>query len=189
MNDVWFTSDTHFDHPNVAVGHRGFASSHQHDETLIALWNAKVKPDDVVWHLGDVGRGKGSAGHAEYVLSCVGRLNGVKHLVAGNHDAPHPLHRDSHKHQRLWLTVFESVQPFARRYVGGDEVLLSHFPYTGDHGPLDRHTQFRLPDEGLPLIHGHLHADRKVEGLQVNAGVDVWGFAPVHLDEIASLLK
>lgn len=188
MGDVWFTSDTHFCHRRVAEL-RGFATVEEHDETLIGLWNAKVKPGAQVWHLGDVGGGPSGAERTASVLDRVRRLNGVIHLIAGNHDPVHPMHRDSHKHIVDWMQVFETVQAFARRRVEGGEVLLSHLPFSGDHTPIDRHTQYRLRDEGLPLLHGHVHDLWKVRGNQVNVGVDVWGFAPVHLDEVAPLLK
>jgi calcineurin-like phosphoesterase family protein len=175
---IFFTSDSHFRHAMVAQL-RGFASAEEHDEAVISRWNETVKPADTVWHLGDVGMSRG-------FLPLVGRLNGTVHLIAGNHDAVWPGHRDSHRHQRGWLEHFASVQAFARRRIGGHQVLLSHFPYEGDHAAEDRCGQYRLRDEGLWLLHGHTHWQHiQVHGgRQIHVGLDAWDLAPVPLHVI-----
>ena len=176
MPATWFSSDTHFRHVLVA-GLRGFASVEEHDETVIARWNKCVQPDDLVWHLGDVGLGGEDA-----ALKYAARLNGQKHLIAGNHDRCWPGRGNSRFHQRLWLDVFESVQAFAVIRMDGRTVLLSHMPYlgAGDHTAEERHTQFRLHDEGLWLIHGHTHQPDQVDGVRsLHAGLDAWGLRPV----------
>lgn len=81
MNRVFVTSDTHFGHRKV-VEFRPYASVEEHDRDLIARWNAVVRPNDTVWHLGDVYFNEGHLALAE--------LNGLKKLVMGNHDT-HPL--------------------------------------------------------------------------------------------------
>ncbi len=57
MSRQIFVSDTHFGHRAILAPRmqapRRFASIEEHDETLIARWNAAVRPDDTVWHLGD----------------------------------------------------------------------------------------------------------------------------------------
>lgn len=181
---LWFTSDTHFGHKMMAT-RRGFTrldvngvvipAITDHDEAIITNWNRIVKPDDLVWHLGDVGLGRDT-----HTLECVSRLNGRKQLITGNHDAVWPGHRNSRLHQRAWLEVFESVQPFAKIHLDGQMVLLSHFPYDGDHTERDRNTQFRLRNEGLPLLHGHLHSSTFNSGpRQLHIGVDAHDLKPV----------
>ena len=73
----------------------------------------------------------------------------------------HPMYRDSHKRMAMYFPTFASVQLHARKSIGGTRVLLSHFPYQGggDHTAEDRFNQWRLPDLGVPLIHGHTHSD------------------------------
>ena len=176
MSAVWFSSDTHFLHAMVAKL-RGFTSSAEHDETVIGRWNQLVRPDDIVWHLGDVG-----LGNETRVLEQAARLNGRKHLITGNHDPCWPGHRDSRKHQRRWLDVFESVQAFAKVRIDGQMVLLSHFPYlgAGDHTATERATQYRLHNEGAWLIHGHTHQPDQIDGLRsLHVGLDAWALAPV----------
>jgi calcineurin-like phosphoesterase family protein len=207
---VYFSSDLHIRHKLVAklradmVG-VAFASDDEtvawHDHYLATRWDALVKSDDQVWVLGDIsGGGKGSQLNA---LEWIARRPGEKHLVPGNHDGIHPSSRDSHKWFPEYLQVFSSVQPFARRKIAGRSVLLSHFPYEGEgeRGGGDRFTQYRLRDEGLPVLHGHIHSTVKTSRvaerggedwmagtLQLHVGLDAWNLAPVHLDELAELL-
>ncbi len=186
MSAVWFSSDTHFLHAMVA-GLRGFASSEEHDETIIERWNKLVRPADLVWHLGDVG-----LGNEARVLRQAARLNGRKHLITGNHDPCWPGHRGSRSRQRRWLEVFESVQAFARIRLDGQAVLLSHLPYlgAGDHTLEERHTQFRLHDEGLWLVHGHTHQPEQVSGARsVHVGVDAWNLRPAPEADVISLVR
>ncbi|HET6504267.1 MAG TPA: metallophosphoesterase family protein [Amycolatopsis sp.] len=177
---VWFTADTHFDHQLVA-GLRGFDSPGEHDAYVVEQWNAVVGPRDQVWHLGDVGMGS-LARFAETLR----RLHGEIHLITGNHDAPWPGLRQAHKHQRAWLEHFTTVQAYARRRIAGRNVLLCHFPYEGDHSEEDRAAQYRLPDHGLWLLHGHVHGAWRIRGRQLNVGLDVNAMRPVHLDAIAA---
>lgn len=169
MGDVWFTSDTHFGHRHVAET-RGYATSEEHDEALIDRWNGMVRPQDLVWHLGDVGSGPYTANRTEDLLDTVRRLHGEIHLVAGNHDAVHPMWRDAY----------------------GRSVLLSHLPYEGDHTTPERYPEYRLRDCGIPMLCGHVHDLWKTQVSsvgtpQVNVGIDIWG-SPVPLEIVADLL-
>jgi calcineurin-like phosphoesterase family protein len=165
-------------------GWRPFATVEEHDEHLIDQWNRIVGPGDQVWHLGDVGMGPEID-----ILAKVSRLRGEKHLITGNHDPVWPGHRDSYKKQRRWLETFASVQPFARRRVGkGRSYLLSHFPYQGDHQDEDRYSEYRLPDTGLWVIHGHVHNEWAERGRQINVGVDARDWRPVNMAELINLM-
>jgi len=180
---VWALSDSHFRHAMVAEK-RGFESRDAHDEHIIASVNRLVKPDDILWHMGDVGLGKD-----EEILEYAARLNGRKQLITGNHDRSWPGDRDSRKVQKRWLEVFESVQAFARTRFSGVPVLLSHFPYHGDHTVNERHTQYRLRDEGAWLLHGHTHSsDKGGKDHMIHVGLDAWGLKPVSEGEIASMI-
>lgn len=204
MSAIWLSSDTHFLHAMVAKI-RGFPGSEEHDEAITARWNEAVRPDDLVWHLGDVG-----LGNETRVLEQAARLNGRKQLVTGNHDPCWPGHRDSRKHQRRWLEVFESVQAFAKIRLDGRMVLLSHFPYEGDHTAEERHSQFRLRDEGAWLIHGHTHQPGRLgphprflsvaaaggpfggpqpRGREVHAGLDAWDLRPASEADILGVIR
>ena len=207
---VWYTSDTHFGHRLVAIEKRGFASMEEHDETIIANWNSVVKFTDIVYLLGDVAMNWKGAEEK------IARLNGVIHLITGNHDPMFPGNRDSHKHQAKWIGTgkFDSIQAYARRKVNGREFLLSHFPYQGDHVGTERYTQYRLRDEGMWLVHGHTHQQYRLgedivrtlrplpflreqgddqdpwrwRNRQLHAGLDAWDLHPVCEDEVMKLM-
>lgn len=197
MTTVFATSDIHFGHVrNLDYSGRPFGSIEAHDETMIENWNAVVTPEDTVFVVGDYALGDRTRG-----LGYLTRLNGHKHLIEGNHDQCWSGRTDGWKHQRSYLAAgFETVSPFVRlklpptRYdLPGRKVLVSHFPYDGDHTDEDRHTQYRLRDEGVPLIHGHVHREftvrRSAKGtIGVNVGVDQWDYTPVRLETIAQLI-
>ncbi len=71
---VFFTADTHFGDPHI-VRQRGgtFGSLAEHDEDLIARWNATVAPTDEVWHLGDFAAGASRERCAEIFARLAGR--------------------------------------------------------------------------------------------------------------------
>jgi calcineurin-like phosphoesterase family protein len=188
MSNVWFTADSHFGHRAMAAtgkGWRPFATIEEHDETLIENWNKVVKHDDQVWHLGDVGMGSEMG-----ILEKISRCNGSKHLIAGNHDKCWSGERDAYKHIGLWMSFFDSVQTYARRRLDGNQnIMLSHFPYAGDHTSQERYNQYRLRDDGLWLAHGHVHDAWAKSGRQVNVGVDVRDFTPMHLDELVEAFR
>lgn len=180
---VWFTSDLHFGHRLVA-GHRGFGEDTEAmDLALADNWKAVVRPDDVVWVLGDL-----ALRNPTDALAIIDSLPGRKHFVSGNHDPCHPMHRRTvARWQRLFMGVFESVQPFARQKWDGQEFLLSHFPYEKDRGEA-RYTQYRLPNQGMWLLHGHTHDTTKYDGgREIHVGVDAWDLRPVSLDDVLTL--
>ena len=59
--NIWFTSDTHFNHTNIAgpkvsswkSGYRDFGSVQEMNAALIKNINDCVKEDDILYHLGD----------------------------------------------------------------------------------------------------------------------------------------
>lgn len=184
---VYFTSDLHLGHAKVAEI-RGFASVSDHDRAISESWRARVRDRDQVWVIGDL-----AASSPRHALEILAGLPGEKHLILGNHDPAHPMHRDAHRKLRLYAEVFASVAQSARRRIGGREVLLSHFPYENDRGE-PRYTQWRLRDEGVPLLHGHTHSTepfgRSERGtLEIHVGVDAWGFAPVDMTVVEYALR
>lgn len=185
---TFFTSDTHFGHERIlSLCNRPFDSVEEMNEQMIQRWNSVVKPSDEVYHLGDVALGKIAES-----LPLVGRLNGYKILVPGNHDR---IFSGEKEKQRLrfgpeYDKVFQYTLPESfRTSLGGFDVMLSHFPYVGDSHGADRHADKRPEDNGLPLIHGHVHNEWKTNGRMLNVGVDVWEFRPVAEDEAVDWLK
>lgn len=182
MSNTFYTSDTHFNHPFVA-GTRGFKSAEEHDEWLIDNINATATKRDTLWILGDVFHGSITEG-----LQKVKQLKPVLRLVLGNHDGAHPMHRGSHSQMRRFLDVFDSVHLHEQHRIAGQKVMLSHFPYKGDHYENDRYNEWRLRDEGLWLLNGHVHRAWAVKGRQINVGVDIHP-CPVPVQDVADWMS
>lgn len=178
-----FTADLHFGHGKVA-GVRGFSSTHEHDDFLVKRLNDTLRPDTVLWILGDLALKVDS-----YVMSRVEQIQGRKVLIAGNHDPFHPMHRNAWKHQDWALEVFEAVMPYQKLRLAGRDILLNHLPYEGEHLGADRYTQYRMPDEGLPMLCGHVHEAWRISGRQFNVGVDVNSFRPVDEQTVLAWMK
>lgn len=204
MSNVWFTSDLHIGHRKIAeIRARAMDLSdviidrygtQPHDEILALNWDEAVDKDDTVWVLGDISSGGKQA--EMNALHWIKQRPGRKHLIAGNHDSCHPMHRDSHKWQMTYFRVFDSVQMAAKRRVGlatGSHVsvLLSHFPYAGDHLGVDRYPEWRLKDAGHYILHGHTHSDEVTSWhpRQIHVGVDAWDFKPVPLDRVHQIVQ
>lgn len=52
----FFTSDTHFgSERTLKFSRRPFKTTQEMDETFINNWNDLIKPEDIVYHLGDFG--------------------------------------------------------------------------------------------------------------------------------------
>lgn len=182
MSRRFFTSDTRLGHPLVAHD-RGFASAEDHDEAVIDAWKSEVGKRDSVYVLGDV-----VIRNLDRNLELIASLPGTKHLIAGSHDGVHPKNVNAHRLHRRYAVAFDSISSAGMVKVAGRYVLLSHFPYRGDHADRsDRYTQWRLPDEGGPLIHGHVHDEWVVNGRQRNVGIDT-SIAPVDESAIIEWL-
>ena len=87
MPSVFLVSDTHFGHAGVCrftrndgvTKLRPWDDADEMDEFMVKAWNERVRPNDKVYHLGDVVINRKS-------LAIMHRLNGDKVLIRGNHD-------------------------------------------------------------------------------------------------------
>ena len=113
---TYFTSDQHFGHFNIIrLCQRPFGSLEEMDAVLLERWNAKVKPADEVYVLGDLFF---RCAAPEPILKA---LAGRKHLILGNHDHTWT------KRVRLG-DYFESVQTVKEIVVDGRIMTLCHYP-------------------------------------------------------------
>ncbi len=116
MPSVFLVSDTHFGHLGVCrftkddgvTKLRPWTDPNEMDEEMVKRWNETVKPQDKVYHLGDVVINRKS-------LSIMSRLNGDKVLIRGNHD----IFRDEEYRQ-----YFREL----RAYHVMNGMILSHIP-------------------------------------------------------------
>lgn len=174
---TFLISDTHFGHSNILTFKRNdgsllrdFPNIDYHDEYLIEQWNSTVKPEDKVYHLGDVGFKNFT------VLSTIlSRLNGTKVLIRGNHD-------------NFKLSQYQQYFKDVRASHTLDKFVLTHIPIHPNS--VERWTA---------NIHGHLHANNIQEtisglGLQndsryINVSVEQINYKPIDFEEIRSQYK
>jgi calcineurin-like phosphoesterase family protein len=172
MRDFW-DEDNVIDAPVTAEnpsGAEALPDTAEHDAWLADIWDSTLRKDDQVFVLGDI-----SINGGQYALDWIAARPGVKHLIAGNHDPVGPWDRRSTKLLPQWLRYFETIQPYLRRRLDGHNFLLSHFPYWPSDRGAPRYEQYRLPNLGLPLLHGHVHSNQKFEyPNQFHVGVDAW---------------
>ena len=140
MANRFLISDTHFGHTNTwekftltdGSPLRPFTSTEEMDETMVDNWNRVVRPQDTVYHLGDVVI-------ARRHLETVKRLNGRKILIRGNHDI--------FKDKDYYEAGFEQIHG-VRVFV--DQFILSHIPLHPDC----------VGERFKRNVHGHLHGNR-----------------------------
>ena len=81
-SNVFFTSDTHFNHFNIIGScNRPFKDEIEMNEALIENWNKTVNDDSLIFHLGDFAWG----GFSKW-KQIREQLNGHIILIKGNHD-------------------------------------------------------------------------------------------------------
>jgi calcineurin-like phosphoesterase family protein len=157
---TYFTSDTHFGHgATLGLMKRPFASVAEMNEALVENWNLVVGPDDEVWHLGDFAIGP----KPEALAALFARLNGIKHLVAGNNDGP-----------ATKALPWATVRDYAEMTLDGTLLVLCHYPFRSWSGQ----------SKGAWNLHGHSHGAMKPLTRQRDVGVDVWDFRPVGLADL-----
>jgi calcineurin-like phosphoesterase family protein len=168
---TFFTSDTHFGHANI-IGYckRPFVNVDEMNEALVARWNARVGPDDTVFHLGDF-----YMGPADGIAKWRARLQGRIVLIRGNHD------RSRNAMLRAGFDEVFNVHGYVTS-VGGEtvDVMLRHHPPADDTW---RHTTAFM----RYFFCGHVHEAWASKGDVINVGVDVRGFEPKTFEELVAL--
>ena len=180
MTNRFVISDTHFGHENSwakfklndgCTPLRPYTSTEEMNEDMIAKWNAKVGPKDVVYHLGDVVINK------KY-LPILDRLNGSKRLIMGNHDI---------------FGVKEYLKYFTELYgcrVFVDKFILTHIPLHPDS----------ITERFVVNTHGHYHANKVMWTNPISgkheedpryfcACVEQTGFAPLSFEEVEEQIQ
>lgn len=159
---IFVIGDTHFGHTNIIKfegDFRPFATIQEHDEALVERWNSVVCPQDTVWHLGDVCFGMQN-------LWRVGKLNGHKKLVMGNHDR-----FDSN----VYLKYFERLYGVGSvdRKINEKHVrcVLTHIPVNP--------AQFSRYEFN---VHGHLHHNNYDDKRYINVSCEQSNLTPKTLD-------
>lgn len=180
-NKVFFISDTHFGHANIlnfkradGTPLRSFASVEEMDEHMVDCHNSVVRPQDKVYHLGDV------ALHKRF-LPILKRLNGHKRLVRGNHDM------EDTKELMNYFEEIYGVRVFAK------------YGFICSHIPIHPNSLGRWKAN----VHGHLHSNLVVRQVvdpltdmfhdipderYINVSVEQINYTPISMEELIERL-
>jgi len=165
---TFLTADQHFGHAGIIhLTKRPFSDrdAAAMDEALIEAWNARVRPGDNVWHLGDFAMGPKPA----RLRAIFDRLNGTKRLVRGNHD-----HSET-----LALPWAEPPRDLVETTIEGHKWCFCHYPMRAWRGSMSS------------TIHayGHVHALMEPTRLSLDVGVDAWGLEPASLAQVIARVE
>lgn len=175
---VWFTSDLHFSHANVIkYSNRPFKDVKEMNEAMILKWNTVVKPGDRVYVLGDA-----SFDSEENTLKILKRLMGQKYLIYGNHDKKVIRKSKILQDQFVWCRDLETIKISDKTaYEGKQRIVLCHYAMR----------VWEKSHFGAWQLYGHSHGNLKDDpnALQLDVGVDNWGYTPVSYETIKKEMK
>lgn len=169
---IYFTSDCHFNHLNILnfePNSRPFSNVKEMNETIIANWNNRVKPEDTVYVLGDFFMGR-----TEDIEPILDRLQGKIVLIRGNHDSK----------PRLEVFRSKGIEIKEIEYLNykGKFFILNHFPNCSK--------EFAEMATGTNIdsiwLYGHIHSNAPkgyVNG-SYHVGVDTNNLTPVSIAEV-----
>lgn len=111
---IYFTADLHFFHKNIIrYDLRPYHNVDEMNADIIAKWNNKVKEDDTVYILGDLGL------DTKRIIPIVKQLKGHKVLIRGNHD---------NVKNKEFANCFEEITDYKELNITGKKVVLCHYP-------------------------------------------------------------
>jgi calcineurin-like phosphoesterase family protein len=169
MADIWVISDTHFNHNNIIkYCNRPFDNPDLMNEFMVDKWNSVVKPQDKVYHLGDVYMGGGYS--KEDTTRLLSSLNGKKRLILGNHD---------NGKDQILQRCFEKISIW--RMFPEFGLLLTHVPVHESALVKGSRTG---QDRTLANVHGHIHNNPSPEGPYRCACVEHIDYTPINIEEL-----
>lgn len=169
MTKTWLVSDTHFKHRNIysfvdsrtGARLRPWADNADDGDALMRqIWNERVRPQDRVYHLGDVAI-------ARRGLKEMAGLHGRKILIRGNHDI---------FKLNDYAEYFEDIRGTHKLA----NVILSHYPIHRES----------IPRWCRGIIHGHTHGnmmrlpDDTIDPLYQNICIEHTDRGPIEFDAV-----
>ena len=176
--NIWFTSDLHFNHANIIkFCNRPWKTTEEMDEALISNWNSVVKPNDLIFDLGDF-----AFADRDKWIKLLEQLNGKHYLILGNHDI---IRWPGNK----VLPLFERVEYQLTLKIDGRKVYFNHYPFVC-YGGTDRDSTSKVYQ-----LFGHVHSGPNCSGLdydrlinlfpyQYDVGVDNNNYTPISWEQV-----
>jgi calcineurin-like phosphoesterase family protein len=187
MSNIFLISDTHFSHKGIVkflrsdgiTKERPWDNIEEMDEALVKNWNSVVRPEDKVYHLGDVVINRSA-------LPILNRLNGEKVLIKGNHDV---------FRANEYLAYFKDIRGSHKLH----DYVLTHIPihpmsierWNGNfHGHL--HSKRVMAANGFPEytnINGKYLESDDIDPRYFCVSVECINYTPISLDEAIKKIK
>jgi calcineurin-like phosphoesterase family protein len=168
--EFFVTSDTFFSRPSIIdIAKRPFSSVEEMNAIMVENWNKAVKPNDVIYHLGNL---VWNPVAGEEILK---QLNGKIYLIQGDYDDA-AVNIAKHFINKLYILPDSILNETTFNCV------LSHWPLA----------EWAGKDKGLFHIHGHTLNKMKTdlnEMNRINICTDNWNFTPQPIEETLSMLK
>ena len=174
MANIFLCSDHHFFHSNIltfknndGTALRVFDDVNHMNEYMVMQHNRVVMPNDKVYFLGDITMARNAKG-----LEILGRMNGEKILIKGNHDLASAT---------AYLQYFKDIRGTHQL----DGFIMSHIP---------------IHPESLSRwkcnVHGHLHSNRVLlsnghidERYQSVCMEQLDDYTPISLEQMKSKMR
>jgi calcineurin-like phosphoesterase family protein len=179
MPAVFLVSDTHFGHAGVCkfthpddpeVKLRPWTDPDEMDEEMIRRWNDRVRPNDKVYHLGDVVINRKA-------LKTLARLNGDKVLIRGNHDI---FRDDEYREYFRELRAYHVMNGLILSHIPVHEASLGRFG-CNIHGHL--HASRVKRARGVDARTGEVLYGTEIDPRYWCACVEQTGFAPILFED------
>ena len=200
MKDIYFTSDTHYGHKNICRGVsewtdkskcRDFDTLEEMNEIIVKNINEVVKPNDILYHLGDW-----SFGGKQNIFNFRRRLHcKTIHLIYGNHDIHIEKNAAEANNLATAQEMFASTQQYLVKKINGQGMFLCHYSMrTWDkahHGTwnLYGHSHGTLEDYGINTYPYQIDCVRKnFKAMDVGIDTNI-DFMPYHFEEIREIMK
>lgn len=159
----FFTSDTHFGaERTLELSRRPFRTVEDMDLQMISNWNKTVRPNDIVYHLGDFGN-----------FDVLKMLNyNHMHFIMGNYET-----RDLDTSESS-LKKYKDVTTYFNdecQFQGKEHI------YTLRHEPLGR-GQY---EKDIIYLFGHIHGKNSYKRNGIDVGIDAYGtYTPLTQEEV-----
>lgn len=156
---IYFTSDLHHRHRNilnVCPEHRPWETREEMTEALIEYHNDIVRETDTLYILGDFSFGK-----AAYTLEILGRMQGNKVIIRGNHDE----WLDKVTEEQLLEAGVAGVRDLYCRKFDGTKIVMCHYAIRA----------WECQGRGSIHLYGHSHGNLEGFGRSMDVGWDAWG--------------
>jgi calcineurin-like phosphoesterase family protein len=179
MPAVFLVSDTHFGHAGVCrftrndgvTKLRPWDTPEEMDEFMVKAWNERVRPNDKVYHLGDVVINRRA-------LPTLARLNGDKVLIRGNHDI---FRDDEYRKYFRELRAYHVMNGMILSHIPVHEASLGRFG-TNIHGHLHAN-RVRKP-RGVDARTGEVLYGEEIDPRYHCVCVEQTDFAPVLFEDV-----